>query len=92
MKTKHTPGPWNLHQGKNDFAVEAGGTICQGDDTMRDWEANAHLIAAAPELLEALNGLLMVLTVSGKHSYRPDSDTGKAIAGAQAAISKAESK
>ena len=65
--TKHTPGPWvyesegkNNHLGK--FCTEAGELICDfGHDIPYEGVpgnppdfANAHLIAAAPDLLEAL--------------------------------------
>lgn len=55
MKTPHTPGPW----------IKEGGTVCQVDTLQTICKtsgkdeaaqsANAHLIAAAPELLDALN-------------------------------------
>lgn len=47
-------------------------------------EANARLIAAAPELLEALKGLLKRLVVV------PTQDIPKPVLAAQAAIAKAE--
>ena len=68
--TKHTPGPWvyesegkNNHLGK--FCTEAGELICDfGHDIPYEGVpgnppdfANAHLIAAAPDLLEALDDL-----------------------------------
>ena len=101
MTTKHTPGPWSYDgHGINSCAESHKGerifkTCLDYSHGSADREravADSNLVAAAPELLEALNGLLMVLTVSGKHSYRPDSDTGKAIANAQAAFAKAEGK
>lgn len=53
MSTKHTPGPWVL-DGVEVYPV-GGDPICamspgQGDEL----EANTQLIAAAPDLLEAL--------------------------------------
>lgn len=51
---KHTPGPWWLDIGKTDAAIHAGGTIAMISDIMTGWRANAHLIAAAPDLLAAL--------------------------------------
>lgn len=53
---KHTPGPWKYvgraKAVRHSFAVEAGAwTFYAGS------EANARLIAAAPELLEALKRL-----------------------------------
>ena len=57
MEDKHTPGPWKANQGRDlafristDKQVVA--TISSGPG--KNAEANAHLIAAAPELLEAL--------------------------------------
>lgn len=64
--SKHTPGPWN--QGHSDVGKEV--VFLNGltepektlgpDDTWIDCvtEANARLIAAAPELLDALQRLL----------------------------------
>lgn len=61
-KQKHTPGPWEL--GIDDHLQEVtslDGVVCQlyeyGEikpaKRMRNSEANARLIAAAPDLLEA---------------------------------------
>ena len=57
--SKHTPGPWHT-------AGEQGVQIRSAKDqiakvwTMRgnEWKANARLIAAAPELLEALQDMV----------------------------------
>lgn len=59
---KHTPGPWAYHNTPTPFLnVNAGGLpICQiytstaHGQSMGEQFANARLIAAAPELLEAL--------------------------------------
>lgn len=76
--TKHTPGPWKYSADFSengdrytDFSIYAGDmnvigacgscglpTICS--------EANARLIAAAPELLEALSSLTAVLGLKPK--------------------------
>ena len=61
MKAKHTPGPWAYHNTPTPFIyVNAGGLpICQiytstaHGQSMGEQFANARLIAAAPELLEA---------------------------------------
>ena len=68
MGTKHTPGPWKLDRslqpadGEYDYAIsspehfvlaEAFGRSANGGHPPA--EANARLIAAAPELLEALD-------------------------------------
>jgi hypothetical protein len=56
---KHTPGPWNRIKGDRNV-YSAAGTVCKtpailgGGYAATNWEANARLIAAAPNLLEAL--------------------------------------
>ena len=69
-KTKHTPGPWRTkREGFSTVYVEAridGGLIqevaaCGPTEAgLEQQEANARLIAAAPELLDALIALLGV--------------------------------
>lgn len=57
MQTQHTPGPWTAFKdmlGKWHVDHEDGHCIIQGEKA----EANARLIAAAPELLAALQNLL----------------------------------
>ena len=67
MTTKHTPGPWFTWEGgvyagrpkvKNRGELRGyDAKICEMDDmdgTARSRKANAKLIAAAPDLLEAL--------------------------------------
>ena len=65
METKHTPGPWKVHfvQNAHTYAVydktETMRHIAEvstpfGVDGDRIGHANARLIAAAPDLLEAL--------------------------------------
>lgn len=63
--SKHTPGPWHanpyVHASVHGFAVYAD-RICM--DKLADEiqsEANARLIAAAPELLEALKQAVNLL-------------------------------
>ena len=75
MTSKHTPGPWVVHDHPTDpyqyghYVTTADGlTVCSvahqlpgrsphgAEEATR--AANARLIAAAPELLEALEGLL----------------------------------
>lgn len=74
MNTKHTPGPWNsasLDQDSDHIEVFAG--ISDGDQvavvkgyglaTGKHYEAiaNARLIAAAPDLLAALDALIAAI-------------------------------
>lgn len=79
MKAKHTPGPWTIrdyqdHSGNGVEVAQAdsrlyivrdimGNTIAQSD-------ANTRLIAAAPELLEALRGALVAFEQA--YSALPD--------------------
>jgi hypothetical protein len=71
MKNTHTPAPWKIEPHDHANVIWAdNGTICdvfhanENDDmtsgfpVMQESEANARLIAAAPELLEALQELL----------------------------------
>jgi hypothetical protein len=59
MSTKHTPGPWRYLPGDGlewRTSVQRGtegGFVVRGTSRERE-EADARLIAAAPELLEAL--------------------------------------
>ena len=55
MSAQHTPGPWTYHpdSGSSCAALIATGSfVCEFIEAPN--EANARLIAAAPELLEAL--------------------------------------
>jgi hypothetical protein len=62
--SKHTPGPWNVRFDGKHFNIDAtptgdkpeGQSFFIGYSGMADSEANARLIAAAPEMLEMLKG------------------------------------
>ena len=71
--SKHTPGPWRVVDSWNDHMVEGqnGEEIIWQDgphNTPAIKEANARLIAAAPDLLEAL---VMVLDDPNALDGRP---------------------
>ena len=57
---KHTPGPWAIiPKGKpfaGDIADNTGAVVAQA--YLNEHQANAKLISAAPDMLEALEGLL----------------------------------
>jgi hypothetical protein len=70
MKTKHTPGPWLLVSREVGGAIQivdshpATLRICTVTNAHND-EANAHLIAAAPELLKQLESALACIERDG---------------------------
>lgn len=80
--TKHTPGPWKIVPQSNGESLiarefETGnqmrpkglrivGFVMQRGDSLRADEANANLVAAAPELLEACERALIPLTGGGE--------------------------
>jgi len=103
--SKHTPGPWWLGRDPSHFGSLT--SITGGSDStggirsvaevggldIDEAEANARLIAAAPDMLEALHDVLRYcVTPSGL----PDKNKGRtpeqdaAMAKAKAAIAKAE--
>lgn len=96
--SKYTPGPWVLENRGCKYIVSKPGDgyitrdVCRLDgSTMSAFaqEANARLIAAAPELLEALRGLL---ALDKEHHQRghDDEDICQEVQAARAAIAKAE--
>lgn len=97
--SKHTPGPWNYTMDKDrgwDFKLTAdhGETeIVSGcgccDSPWVSCEADARLIAAAPELLEALEKVISEYIKSLDNS---DSALylGRAMSAAEKAIAKAK--
>ena len=90
MNTKHTPEPWNVGEGPhkrnrevfdgNGFLVADCRTCCKEPETEK---ANARLIAAAPDMLEALRELLA-------DPYLSDPINADRMTCARAAIAKAE--
>lgn len=90
MSTQHTPGPWVAFADHPEGAipVRADGllvAVCRYSQNPRigkeNAEANAHLIAAAPELLEALKDVMDRLV--DKH------EQDESAVAAHAAITKA---
>ena len=80
--TKHTPGPWRYlvdPEGKFGIYPEGGGFLA-----ITDHEANARLIAAVPELLEAAKGILLCSALKYQCS--------QCMTPLEAAIAKAEGK
>ena len=88
---KHTPGPWRYEEStKTIRALPSNYWLC----TMDSWdgavshEANAALIAAAPELLEALKGVVMLW--DDLYSGMQDGEEASLWEAAKRAIAKAE--
>ena len=92
MKTKHTPAPWEISKHATpDYAPQYG--IYSGNNdlaTVRgdNAQADAHLIAAAPELLEALENALNVLAGIAAGDLKTIGRNSPAIKQARAAIAK----
>jgi hypothetical protein len=99
---KHTAGPWRIEtaelMGKKFIDSDNFGTICQfiydppGTLIAEEAAANARLIAASPDLLEALKGLFEHCAVVHKHwgDNGNQQEASDAIRKACAAIQKAE--
>lgn len=61
MTTKHTPGPWtcSAQYGRRMYTIwDADGDYHQMRDEAGEMDANARVIAAAPDLLTALENIL----------------------------------
>lgn len=63
METKHTKGTWNVigiykNTFSDDTLYKVSGSENSFCHSIKEMEANAKLIAAAPELLEALKVML----------------------------------
>jgi len=92
--TDHTPGPWHARAAirANEFIItsQSGGYAplakVKGDkrSTLADAEANARLMAAAPDLLDALLEMLIACP-----DLEKDNAIVKAVDMATAAIGKA---
>ena len=94
--TKHTPGPWNVtdviegnvYPMSTMRSLNVNGMVLAHINAHYDGEANARLIAAAPELLAALR--LCVLKFSQLQDTEMTLGMARALDEARAAIAKAE--
>ncbi len=98
-ENKHTPGPWYAEvDDDGEFFIMTAGPryICCGGSVharMNENKANAPLIAAAPELLEALKFAGPQLEVLHQHYSGSDAAAiFKIIGMCRAAIAKAEGR
>ncbi len=96
MEAEHTPGPWRTTEdgrvtGLPDVMIAPGRTIAVVGRSDREAYYNSRLIAAAPELLEALEGMEWAFFVAGDckdQQQREQEDA--AVDRARAAIAKAK--
>jgi hypothetical protein len=87
VSPRHTPGPWKVYQDYVHPVLEDGSNgneshaICQcfGPDAL----INQHLIAAAPELLEACRALVATPAVKPYLRISPYREIARAIATAE---------
>lgn len=58
-QSKHTPGPWRVRNDAKDWAIIGAepSWVTAVDKRNHSAEANAHLIAAAPDMLRALEAI-----------------------------------
>lgn len=104
QETKHTPGPWQAYNrvGNRIFnqwrvysdCLNQPCAICKMDESLTgDQEvANARLIAAAPDLLEACKGLECSIREAFKLDVKKHYSLMLFIESARAAIAKAEGR
>jgi len=88
MSEKHTPGPWTLLNDEKypDAVIDSNGEfVCDTGGNLH----NARLIASAPDLLAALEGLVQTF-VDGSHYETQNPYTRPQIKTALAAIAKAK--
>ncbi len=87
---KHTPGPWVAVRPRVRWRIMAGEQFVMETDEVRT-EADAYLIAAAPDLLAAVKALL-AYGAGGEYPPGVVAAWDKAVEDAEAAIAKAEGK
>ena len=104
MKTQHTPGPWKLsnvptiENGMTSYhvfaPVSSGYVIARTgqssvEGTLAEAQENARLLAAAPDLLEALQNARNVLAGLATGDLKEITPDSPALRAARAAIAKA---
>jgi len=96
MTSKHTPGPWTV---KGKQSIRGPNSEYIDKTNWSNGEADARLIAAAPDLLEALRSTLADLerlaTAEARANMAPTGQPRRTVAldkwnAARAAIAKAE--
>lgn len=94
MSVKHTPGPWHVqpsdHPGGLLIKPIPGQVVAQCDE-LPEMEANARLIAAAPEMYEALRNFVSIVPRADARDTR-DTSYNNARTQARTALAKAEGR
>jgi len=94
MTAKHTPGPWELIPTKlagiTDLRAQGRHLLRISDSRVGHIDANARLIASAPDLLEALKALLNRVDPANKEREITPKSLLQKMDQARAAIAKAE--
>ena len=91
---KHTPGPWRADYAMGIRGADNVPLAYVMSDSSSEPTPDAQLIAAAPELLEALEIMLKCELAGGDHreGLGPDQPGTSPLAKARAAIAKATGK
>lgn len=90
MEPKHTPGPWEYRAAETGAAIlriacADGKHPAYEERSEQEKAANAKVMAAAPELLASLSGLVGLARLGAAHLSKYHA----ALADAEAAITKA---
>ena len=85
MQEQYTQGPWDNSAPHEQTIKSNGKDIAIVSCSNKNWKANARLIAAAPELLEALSELVAMNNCNYDRAIMQ-----KAFEKAQSAINKAK--
>lgn len=100
---QHTPAPWTVCRERELGELIEADTVAQihrhlrvkgpGDcSDPKTWAANAHLIAAAPDLLEALKLSVVTLNAALDEDFPLNLNRDSAVEKALNAIAKAEGR
>ena len=98
METKHTPGPWNLDKrqeklmGANGQSIVVWNSGLSFGNRTEEAEANARLIASAPELLAACSRAFNLIKESGFSSGLIEEEFDGTLNQLDAAIAKVEGR
>lgn len=98
-KTAHTPGPWQCEPfsryDKSIIILPPGVSVDYDDVDRAEAEANARLIAAAPEMLDALEKIVRATSVPAHKLTDTEflrASASIALSFAEVAIAKAETR